>query len=97
MYADDASIYSSKSISWINNAVNEDLHSLKSWLDENKLSLNVAKTQSILIGSRCKIRALKQPDNEKPCHHIGDEAISVITSIRYLCVQVDQFLNWDEH
>ena len=45
MYADDTSIYySSKSISSINNAVNKDLQSLKSWLDENKLSLNIAKT-----------------------------------------------------
>ena len=98
MYADDTSIYySSKSISSINNAVNKDLQSLKSWLDENKLSLNVAKTQSILIGSRYRIRALEQPDNQKPSLHIGDEAISIITSIKYLGVQVDQFLNWDEH
>ena len=43
MYADDTSIYySSKSIY---NAVNKDLQSLKSWLDEDKLSLNVAKTR----------------------------------------------------
>ena len=98
MYADDTSIYySSKSISSINNAVNKDLQSLKSWLDENKLSLNVAKTQSILIGSRYKIRAVEQPDNQKPFLHIGDEAISIITSTKYLGVQVDQFLNWDEH
>ena len=55
MYADYTSIsYSSKSISLTNNAVNKDLHSLKTWLGENKLSLNVAKTQSILIGSRYK-------------------------------------------
>ena len=98
MYADDTSIYySSKSISSINNAVSKDLQSLKSWLDENKLSLNVAKTQSILIGSRYKIRAVEQPDNQKPCLHIGDEAISIITSTKYLGVQVDQFLNWHEH
>ena len=98
MYADDTSIYySSKSISSINNAVNKDLQSLKSWLDENKLSLNVAKTQSILIGSRYRIRAVEQPDNQKPSLHIGDEAISIITSTKYLGVQVDQFLNWDEH
>ena len=98
MYADDTSIYySSKSISSINNAVNKDLQSLKSWLDENKLSLNVAKTQSILIGSRYKIRAVEQPDNQKPFLHIGDEAISIITSTKYLGVQVNQFLNWDEH
>ena len=75
----------------------KDLQSLKSWLDENKLSLNVAKTQSILIGSRYKIRAVEQPDNQKPFLHIGDEAISIITSTKYLGVQVDQFLNWDEH
>ena len=69
MYADDTSIYySSKSISSINNAVNKDLQSLKSWLDENKLSLNVAKTQSILIGSRYKIRAVEQPDNQPPSY-----------------------------
>ena len=98
MYADDTSIYySSKSISSINNAVNNDLQSLKSWLDENKLSLNVAKTQSILIGSRYKIRAVEQPDNQKPSLHIGDEAISIITSTKYFGFQVDQFLNWDEH
>ena len=53
MYADDTSIYySSKTISAINNLVKKDLQTLKSWLDENKLSLNVAKTQSILLGSR---------------------------------------------
>ena len=98
MYADDTSIYfSSKSISSINNAVNKDLQSLKSWLDEKKLSLNLAKTHSILIGSRFKIRAVEQPDNHKPFLHIGDEAISIITSTKYLGVQVDQFLNWDEH
>ena len=69
MYADDTSIYySSKSISSINNAVNNDLQSLKSWLDENKLSLNVAKTQSILIGSRYKIRAVEQPDKTTKNH-----------------------------
>ena len=76
MYADDTSIYySSKSFSSSNNAVNKDLQSLKSWLDENELSLNGAKTQSILIGSRYKIRVIEQPVNKKPFLHIGDEAI----------------------
>ena len=92
MYADDTSIsYSSKSISLINSAVNKDLHSLKIWLDENKLSLNVAKAQSILIGSRYRIRALEQPGIQKPSLHNGDEAISNITSIKYLGVHADQF------
>ena len=94
MYADDTSIsYSSKPISLINNAASKDLHSLKTWLDENKLSLDVAKTQSILIGSRYRIRELEQPGTHKPSLQIGDEAISIITGIKYLGVHVDQFLN----
>ena len=44
MYANDTIIsFSADSIYTINNAVNEDLMLLKTWLDENKLSLNVTK------------------------------------------------------
>ena len=53
MYADDTSIsYSSKSVDEINSAINDDLSNLKLWLEGNKLSLNVTKTQAMLIGSR---------------------------------------------
>ena len=98
MNADDTSIsFSSDSISTINNAVNEDLESLKIWLGENKLSLNVAKTHCILIGSRNKIRALNQSNTTTPSIYIGDDKVSPITSIKYLGVQVDQYLDWEEH
>ena len=51
MYADDTSLsFSSKSIQLINECINEDLGYLKSWLNANKLSLNVTKTQSLVIG-----------------------------------------------
>ena len=53
MYADDTSFsLSSKGIPLINECVNEDLEYLKSWLNANKLSLNVAKIQSLMIGDR---------------------------------------------
>ena len=62
MYADDISIsFSSNSTSIINNVASEDLELLKTWLEENKLSLNVAKTHCILIGSRNKIGVLISP------------------------------------
>ena len=52
MYADNTSIsYLSKSIAEINEAVNSDLKTLQIWLEGNKLSLNVAKTQSIILAS----------------------------------------------
>ena len=50
MYADDTSIsFSSDSIPTINESVNSDLVYLKTWLESNKLSLNVAKTPNLLI------------------------------------------------
>ena len=52
MYADDTSIsYSSKDIDELNETLNSDLESLKQWLEGNKLSLNVIKTQAMVIGS----------------------------------------------
>ena len=51
MYADDTSLsFASKSSPLINECVNEDLGYLKSWLNANKLSLNVTKAQSLVIG-----------------------------------------------
>ena len=50
MYADDTSIYfASNSVSEINAAINADLPALNLWLQGNKLSLNVAKTEGMII------------------------------------------------
>ena len=57
MYSDDTSLsFSSNSISAINEKINEDLEFLNTWLAGNELSLNVAKTDSIVIGSRKRLK-----------------------------------------
>ena len=57
MYADDTSTsHPSKNIDELNKTLNSDLDSLKQWLEGNKLSLNVIKTQAMVIGSRPNIR-----------------------------------------
>ena len=62
MYADGTIMpYSAESICARNNAVNE-----------GKLSLNVTKTQSFLIGSQYKINTFEQPGNPKLSLAIGD-------------------------
>ena len=67
MYADDTNIsYSSKSVDEINSAINDDLSNLKLWLEGNKLSLNVTKTQAMLIGSRAKLQNISNSDVIKP-------------------------------
>ena len=48
MHADDTTIYySSPSMNDINTAINADLEALRGWLEGNKLSLNVVKTQGL--------------------------------------------------
>ena len=50
MYAHDTSLcFKSKDLSRLNEALNGDLSLLDAWLISNKLSLNVAKTQSMLV------------------------------------------------
>ena len=59
MYADDTSlIFKSKDLSRLNEALNEDLSRLNAWLISNKLSLNVAKTQSMLVSTKAEGKPL---------------------------------------
>ena len=67
MHADDTSLHMhgsggmfycswsrSKDLSWLNGALNEDPLLLDAWLISNKMSLNVAKTQSMLVSAKAK-------------------------------------------
>ena len=100
MYADDTAIsLSSKSIGDLQNDLNLDLLKLQDWLHANKLSLNVVKTQSLVIGSGPNIRKIEcQPDAPPSfSFSIGDQDIEMITNTRYLGVQIDSKLDWDKH
>ena len=98
MYADDTSIsYSSKSVDEINSAINDDLSSLKLWLEGNKLSLNVTKTQAMLIGSRAKLQNISNSDVISPKFVIDDEVVPMINEAKYLGIQIDKTLGWKEH
>ena len=56
MFADDTSLKAvGKTLSVADESVNNDLMNVRTWLASNKLSLNIAKTEYILIGSRPKI------------------------------------------
>ena len=56
MYADDTCLYYSfDSVDAMNQAINADLTALKGWLEGKKLSLNVAKTEAMIIGSNKKL------------------------------------------
>ena len=98
MYANATNIsYSSKNIDELNETLNSDLESLKQWLEGSKLSLNVIKTQAMVIGSRPNNKKISDKSVPTPSFAIGNSNIDVVDNAKYLGVQLDKHLVWDEH
>ena len=65
MYADDTHItYAGVDVNSIRLNLNHDLGNLNKWLISNKLTLNTAKTEFMLIGSRQKLSTLSSQPAE---------------------------------
>ena len=78
MYADDTSLcYQSRDLTRLNEAINSDLRKLGTWLQGNKLSLNVAKTHSMLISTKQKHNILKS-QNKDLVLKIRDNELEVV-------------------
>ena len=59
MYADDTTLsHPSKSIVDLSENLNRDLYNLKQWLQGNKHSLNLIKTQAMVVGSRQNLKKI---------------------------------------
>ena len=97
MYANDTSIYCcSKAMLQLNKEISEDLEKLDEWLMGNKLSLNVAKTHSMLIASQKKHKSLAHSDmGFDP--KIREKEIEIRKKAKYFGVQIDDKPNWKEH
>ena len=97
MFADDTSIYRcSKDVPQLNREINEDLEKLDEWLMGNKLSLNVAKTHSMLIASQQKHKSLAH-SNIRFDPKIREREIEIRSKAKYLGVLIDENLTWKEH
>ena len=98
MYADDTTLsHSSKNITDLNENLNRDLCNLKQWLQGNKLSLNLIKTQAMVVGSRPNLKKISDKKLQPPTFVIDDSQIEIVEKAKYLGVQLDQHLVWDEH
>ena len=83
MYAYDTSLYvKSKDLSLLNEALNNDLSHLEAWLISNMLPLNVAKTQSMLVSTTAKSKALDKSDQNLQVKVNGTE-LEVVSRIKY--------------
>ena len=96
MYADETSLtLQSQEISQLNETSSYDLRCLDLWRQGNKLSLNVSKTQSMLICTKPMHQNLKIAlDNL--CLNVRGNDLDVVQKVKYLAVQVDSSLDWED-
>ena len=73
--------------------LNHDLGNLNKWLISNKLTLNTAKTEYMLIGSRQKLSTL----SSQPELSIDNVPIEKVTSVKSLGIFIDENLRLQTH
>lgn len=94
MYADDTHLtYAGDNTDNIQSCLNHDLANVNNWLTANKLTLNMTKTEFMLIGSRQRLNTLK--DSPRPA--ISGAPISQVATTKSLGVLIDDKLNWSSH
>ena len=93
MFADDTNLTLSAKTLTERLALTPELNNLSSWLKANKLSLNVAKTELMIIGSRQRLSA--QCDAVEI--RIDDQIIKRVVHTKSLGLIIDAHLSWGKH
>ena len=89
LYADDSCLtVTHKDINVIEDTLNENLSSLCDWLIDNKLSIHLGKTESILFGTRYSLSKANELNIK-----YGNQQIEQKQSVKYLGVTLDSILN----
>jgi len=89
LYADDSTILVSHSdCSVVEQQLSKDLQSVSEWLIDNKLSLHLGKTESILFCSKPKLKS--NPSLNISCNNTS---IQSTASVKYLGATLDQTLS----
>ena len=90
-FADTFLLHIKDSVKQINKVANKDLKFLVQWLNANRISLNVAKTEIVIF--RRKKKHLDCDLNLKLC----GKKLKPSNYVRYLCIYLDEYLNWYPH
>ena len=95
MYADDTMIsYSSKTLDELHMVLNAELVNIEKWLQCNKLSLNVVKTQAMVVGSMQNVNKMAVQPTLSPVFHVGGTDIDLVNKVKYLGLHIDNSLTW---
>ena len=88
-FADDISLLIiNKSLKRLNKLLNIDLKNLTNWLNANKISLNVSKTELIIFKPK------RKPLDFNVKIKLNGKRVYPTDSMRYLGVKIDSKLNW---
>ena len=89
LFADDTNIYyESDSLQDLEKTINKELHKLYLWLNVNRLSLNIDKTNYIIF------HPYNKPMKDHITIKINKKAIKEKEFIKYLGVFIDSTLSW---
>ena len=94
MFADHTIItIAAKSIPELQLIINSELKNLHQWLITNRLSLNVAKTEFMIVGSRQRLLV----HNEHISIAMDGKPIKRVKEAKSLGVQIDEHHTWARH
>ena len=94
-YADDAVIYTSaKTIEEAREKLQQCINAVEYWYTENKLKVNVTKTEVMIFGTSKKIANVTEQDF---CIRFGNTKLNIVKHFKYLGIELDQGLSWNHY
>ena len=82
MYADDTHLtYASDNADNIQLHLNQDLENVHNWLRANKLTLNMTKTEFMLIGSRQRLSTLTESPRSLLQNHLEGPSMTDLIGV----------------
>lgn len=95
MFTDDTNVtFAASTLIDLEKGLNTELRSLNQWLIFNKLSLNIAKTEFMVIGSNQRLHSFS---DEQINIEIDAKLITKIKETKSLAVIIDDHLSWSNH
>ena len=84
-------LHFSKSVNKLNKYINLNMKNLNGWVNANKISVNVKKTDLVIF--RHKKKKLECPTRIK----LSRKRLYPSNSVKYLGVKIDENLDWEDH
>ena len=93
LYADDTVLFfTAKTAIELEASLNNDINRISSWMQENKLFLNVSKTEYVIYGSHLRLK--REDSISLSCN---GSFLTKSESFKYLGVVIDEVLSFNNH